>query len=251
MLARRAGSEPFSLGEAQRSFAEAQKALVVCPRACYLSAMGFPKELLADHEELVFEKRPHWVALVPAVLWTIGLLVALLLGYRALDAIFDDNATTPKSVFALVVTGLWLFLAVRAYFRWRFTLFVLTTDRLITRSGVIAKHSKEIPLERINDVTFTQSVIERVLGAGDLLLDSSGDLGPARITAVQKPEEVQLLIYKETEKNENRMRTPQVLQTHREPTIPEQIEALARLKEQGTLSDKEFEAKKSELLGRM
>jgi len=116
---------------------------------------------------------------------------------------------------------------------------------------VIAKHSKEIPLERINDVTFTQSVIERMLGAGDLLLDSSGDLGPARITAVQKPEEVQLIIYKETEKNENRMRTPQVLQTHREPTIPEQIEALARLKEQGTLSDEEFEAKKSELLDRM
>ena len=213
--------------------------------------MGFPKELLAEHEELIFEKRPHWVALVPAVLWTIGLLVALLLGYRALDAIFDDGATTSKGVFAVVVTGLWLFLAVKAYFQWRFTLFVLTTDRLITRSGVIAKHSKEIPLERINDVTFTQSVIERMLGAGDLLLDSSGDLGPARITAVQKPEEVQLIIYKETEKNENRMRTPQVLQTHREPTIPEQIEALARLKEQGTLSDEEFEAKKSELLDRM
>jgi uncharacterized membrane protein YdbT with pleckstrin-like domain len=213
--------------------------------------MAFPRELLAEHEELIFEKRPHWVALVPAVLWTIGLLVALLLGYRALDAIFDDGATTSKGVFAVVVTGLWLFLAVKAYFQWRFTLFVLTTDRLITRSGVIAKHSKEIPLERINDVTFTQSVIERMLGAGDLLLDSSGDLGPARITAVQKPEEVQLIIYKETEKNENRMRTPQVLQTHREPTIPEQIEALARLKEQGTLSDEEFEAKKRELLGRM
>ncbi len=213
--------------------------------------MAFPRELLAEHEELIFEKRPHWVALVPAVLWTIGLLIALLLGYRALDAIFDDGATTSKSVFAVVVTGLWLFLAVKAYFQWRFTLFVLTTDRLITRSGVIAKHSKEIPLERINDVTFTQSVVERMLGAGDLLLDSSGDLGPARITAVQKPEEVQLIIYKETEKNENRMRTPQVLQTHREPTIPEQIEALARLKEQGTLSDEEFEAKKSELLGRM
>jgi len=227
------------------------KALAVGPLACYLSAMAFPRELLADHEELIFEKRPHWIALVPAVLWTVVLLIALLLGYRALDAIFDNNSTTPKSVLALVVTGLWVFFALVAYMRWRFTLFVLTTDRLITRSGVIAKHSKEIPLERINDVTFTQSVVERMLGAGDLLLDSSGDLGPARITAVQKPEEVQLIIYKETEKNENRMRTPNVLQTHRDPTIPEQIEALARLKEQGTLSDEEFESKKRELLGRM
>jgi uncharacterized membrane protein YdbT with pleckstrin-like domain len=214
--------------------------------------MAFPRELLADHEELIFEKRPHWIALVPAVLWTIVLVVALLLGYRALDAIFDNDSTTPKGIFALIVTGLWVFFALVAYMRWRFTLFVLTTDRLITRSGVIAKHSKEIPLERINDVTFTQSVIERVLGAGDLLLDSSGDLGPARITAVQKPEEVQLLIYKETEKNENRMRMPNLAgQPHREPTIPEQIEALARLRKQGTLSEEEFESKKRELLDRM
>ncbi|MGH2774285.1 MAG: PH domain-containing protein [Actinomycetota bacterium] len=214
--------------------------------------MAFPRDLLAEHEELIFEKRPHWVALVPAALWTIGLLVALLLGYRALDAIFDQ-ASTPKAVLGLVVTGLWVFFAVVAFMRWRFTLFVLTTDRLITRSGVIAKHSKEVPLERINDVTFTQSIVERMLGAGDLLLDSSGDLGPARITAVQKPEEVQLLIYRESEKNENRMRTPHMagFQTQREPSIPEQIEALDRLREQGTLSREEFEAKKRELLNRM
>ncbi len=215
--------------------------------------MAFPRELLADHEKLIFELRPHWVALIPSALWTLGLLVALLLGYRAIDAIVDGAATGPKSVFGAIITALWIFFAVVKFFRWRFTMFVLTTDRLITRSGVIAKHSKEIPLERINDVTFTQTVLERIIGAGDLLLDSSGDLGPARITAVRKPEEVQLLIYKESERNENRMRTPlpSPLKQHREPSIPEQIEALARLNNQGTLTDEEFEAKKRELLNRM
>lgn len=214
--------------------------------------MAFPRELLADHEKLIFELRPHWVALVPSALWTLGLLVALLLGYRAIDGIVDGGASGPKSILAAIITALWIFFAVVRFFKWRFTLFVLTTDRLITRSGVIAKHSKEIPLERINDVTFTQSVLERILGAGDLLLDSSGDLGPARITAVRKPEEVQLLIYKESEKNENRMRTPMPSPLQqREPSIPEQIEALARLNNQGTLTDVEFEAKKQELLNRM
>jgi uncharacterized membrane protein YdbT with pleckstrin-like domain len=215
--------------------------------------MAFPRDLLADHEKLIFELRPHWVALVPPALWTVGLLAALLLGYRAIDAIVDGEATGPQSIFAVIITALWVFFAVDRFLKWRFTLFVLTTDRIITRSGVIAKHSKEIPLERINDVTFTQSVLERIIGAGDLLLDSSGDLGPARITAVRKPEEVQLLIYKESEKNENRMRTPMPspMQQHREPSIPEQIEALARLNKQGTRTDEEFEAKKRELLGRM
>jgi hypothetical protein len=41
------------------------------------------------------------------------------------------------------------------------------------------------------------------------------------------------------------------IQPNQEPSIPEQIEALARLKGQGTLSDEEFETKKRELLGRM
>ncbi|MGI8940822.1 MAG: PH domain-containing protein [Actinomycetota bacterium] len=215
--------------------------------------MSYPKDLLAEHEKLVFELRPHWVALIPAALWTFGLLVALLLGYRAIGAIVDGNETLPKAIFGALMTGLWLVLAVARYLKWRFTLFVLTSDRIITRSGIIAKHSKEISLERISDVTFTQSVIERLIGAGDLLLDSSGDLGPARITAVRKPEEVQLLVYKESEKNENRMRAPQMhsIQPNQEPSIPEQIEALARLKDQGTLSDEEFETKKRELLGRM
>jgi len=215
--------------------------------------MGYPKDLLAEHEKLVFELRPHWVALIPAALWTFGLLVALLLGYRAVGAIVDGNETLPKAIFGALMTGLWLVLAVARYLKWRFTLFVLTSDRIITRSGIIAKHSKEISLERISDVTFTQSVIERLIGAGDLLLDSSGDLGPARITAVRKPEEVQLLVYKKSEKNENRMRAPHLhsIQPNQEPSIPEQIEALARLKDQGTLSDEEFETKKRELLGRM
>src|SRR5262245_28126756 len=57
--------------------------------------------------------------------------------------------------------------------RWATTHFVLTTDRLIFRSGVVAKFGREIPLERINDVTFSQSLFERLVGVGDLLLESA------------------------------------------------------------------------------
>jgi uncharacterized membrane protein YdbT with pleckstrin-like domain len=128
-------------------------------------------------------------------------------------------------------------------------MFVLTSDRLITRSGIIAKHSKEIPLERINDVSFNQTVVERALGAGDLLVESAGERGQTRISNVRKPEQVQLMIYKETEANNNRMMRPP--DARREWSVPEQIEALARLKEQGVLSDLEFEEKKRDLLNRM
>jgi uncharacterized membrane protein YdbT with pleckstrin-like domain len=134
------------------------------------------------------------------------------------------------------------------FLKWRFTMFVLTSDRLITRSGIISKHSKEIPLERINDVTFTQTIIERALGAGDLFLESAGERGQTHITNIRKPEQVQLMIYKETEENTNRMMRGGGTSGQ---SIPDQIETLARLRDQGVLSDTEFEEKKQELLKRL
>lgn len=211
--------------------------------------MGFPRNLLADHEKIVFELRPHWVALLPSVVWTVVIGVAMFLGYRAADAIVDGDPSTAKSVIGGLATLAWLALAVLPFLRWYFTLFVLTSDRLITRSGIFAKHSREIPLERINDVTFNQSVIERVLGAGDLLVESAGERGQTRIENVRKPEQVQLMIYTETEENNNRMMRP--ASTGAPTSVPDQIAALARLHDQGILTEAEFETKKQELLKRL
>lgn len=211
--------------------------------------MGFPRALLADHEKIVFELRPHWVSLIPSVLWTFALGVALFLGYAAAEAIADGDPSGAKSVIGGVVTLAWLALAVVPALRWYFTLFLLTSDRLITRSGIVAKHSREIPLERINDVAFNQTVLDRILGAGDLLVESAGERGQTRIENVRKPEQVQLMIYKETEDNNNRMMKPGTQRA--DASIPEQIAALARLNDQGVLSDTEFEEKKRELLKRI
>jgi uncharacterized membrane protein YdbT with pleckstrin-like domain len=211
--------------------------------------MAFPKHLLADHEKLVFDLRPHWIAVVPSILWTIVLLAAGIFSYRFAGRQLDGGAETfAQNAVAIVALVAIFLLAGLPFLRWRFTMFVLTSDRLITRSGIVSKHSKEIPLERINDVTFTQTIIERALGAGDLLLESAGERGQTHITNVRKPEQVQLIIYKETEDNTNRMMRPGGSQSH---SIPEQIEALARLKDQGVLSEAEFDAKKQELLKRL
>lgn len=204
--------------------------------------MGFPRQLLADHEQIVYETRPHWVALVLPGLWTLAALVAIIL---------VPGKTTGWTVLKIAIALAWLWLAVIPAVRWRFTLFVLTTDRLITRSGVIAKRSKEIPLERINDVAFNQTILERIVGAGDLLIESAGERGQERITNVRKPEQMQLMIYKEAEENSNRMMRGGAPAQAAASSIPQQIEALARLKEQGALTEQEFEAKKQELLKRL
>jgi membrane protein YdbS with pleckstrin-like domain len=212
--------------------------------------MAFPRNLLADHEELVFDLKPHWVAIVPSILWAVALIVLWILGYRLAKNAFDDPSVAQNVVAAIVLIA-FVWLAVVPFLRWQFTSFVLTTDRLITRSGIIAKRSKEIPLERINDVAFSQGVLERAVGAGDLLVESAGERGQEKIANVRHPEQVQLRIYREVEENSNRMMRGGRPFPPTGDTIPEQIEALARLRDQGVLSETEFEAKKQELLRRM
>ena len=44
---------------------------------------------------------------------------------------------------------------------------MVTNERLIHRSGLVAKRSMEVPLNRINDVRFAQGVLERLIGADE------------------------------------------------------------------------------------
>jgi uncharacterized membrane protein YdbT with pleckstrin-like domain len=211
-------------------------------------AMAFPNKLLADDEKLVFDLKPHWIELLFPIFWTLVLAIAAGLAQR----IARDHPT-PQKVILVVAIVLWLWLAVVPFLRWLFTDFVLTTDRLITRTGVLAKHSKEIPLERINDVTFNQSALQRAVGAGTLVIESAGERGQETISHVRNPEGVQLAIYKESEQNSARMagRPIAAAPGTAAASIPEQIEALARLKREGAISEAEYEAKKAQLLERM
>jgi uncharacterized membrane protein YdbT with pleckstrin-like domain len=208
--------------------------------------MGFPEDALSDRETLIFNLKQHWIALMPSFLWTLVAIAVAVVG----GAKTDGKVRTILLLAALVG---WLILAVPKYLQWMFTRFVLTSDRLITRRGVIAKHSKEIPLERINDVAFSQGIFDRMIGAGSLMIESAGERGQEQITHVRHPERVQKTIYEESEKNQDRMMQPRTAAAPAptQETIPQQIEALSRLKDQGVINDTEFESKKQELLKRL
>src|SRR4051794_15471858 len=77
------------------------------------------------------------------------------------------------------------------YAKWSNTNFVVTTDRVIHRVGVISKHGIEVPLERINTVFFNQSIFERLLGAGDLGIESAGGRGAETFEDGRQPASVQ------------------------------------------------------------
>jgi hypothetical protein len=90
-----------------------------------------------------------------------------------------------------------------------------------------------------------------MVGSGDLMIESAGERGQNRISNVRKPEGVQLTVYKEVEENNNRMMRPQAAAEPKGDSVTDQLEALGRLKQQGVITDMEFETKKQELLKRL
>lgn len=204
--------------------------------------MPYPKKLLNDYETVALDLHPHWWYFARPVAALIGSVVAGILVRVLLD---DDveEVLTWVAIVLILVSVLWL---VVRYLKWATTNFVITSDRVIFRSGVIAKSGIEIPLERVNNVLFNQSIFERMLGAGDLLIESGGEDGQQRFSDVRRPERVQNLIHAQMEVNQSRSYGGG---GGGGTDVASQLEKLEGLLERGTLSQDEFDAQKRKLLG--
>jgi uncharacterized membrane protein YdbT with pleckstrin-like domain len=219
-----------------------------------LRHVPFPRKLLNDDEEIVLDLHPHWWFFAPPLL---ALIAAVVLGILALA---NDVHTALKIPVGILVLGLLAWFGWR-YLRWITTNFVVTTDRLIYRHGVLSKHGIEIPLDRVNTVFFRQSIFERIVGAGDLIIESASETGRQRFSNVRKPSAVQNEIYRQIEANENRKYdrvgvsaaagTAASQRADDTESIPAQIRALDELRKQGLLTEEEFARKKQQLLDRM
>lgn len=204
--------------------------------------MAFPPNLLNDGEEIVLDLRPHWSRLFPPVFITVLLIAAAV----AATALLSVPPLALGLVAALVVSVLWL---LRVYVKWTTTNFVVTNERLIHREGVVAKKGIEIPLDRVQTIKFSQSVWERMLGAGDLLIESAGEGGQNTFSDIRRPSTVQNVIYREIEAYENR-RVDRMGQagTRSALSTPEQLEKLHALLKDGAISQSEYDAQKARLL---
>jgi hypothetical protein len=151
----------------------------------------------------------------------------------------------------VLVVGCAVWFASRAI-TWRTTHFVITSDRVIFRHGTLSKSGIEIPLERVNNVNFHQRIFERIIGAGDLLIESAGQDGRQRFTDVRHPDMVQNLIHTQMEANQTRMYGGHNDGTPLPPPavdVATQLEKLEGMLQRGSLSQEEFDAQKHKLLG--
>ena len=202
--------------------------------------MPYPKKLLNDYETLALDLHPHWWYFAEAVAALVGSMVLGILVWVFLDGDAEKYLTW-LAIALILISAIWL---IQRYMKWATTNFVITSDRIIFRSGVVAKSGIEIPLERVNNVLFNQSIFERMLGAGDLLIESGGEAGQQRFTDVRRPERVQNLIHAQMEVNQTRLSGGGASAGN---DVASQLEKLEGLLERGTLSQDEFEEQKRRL----
>ncbi|VAW00225.1 hypothetical protein MNBD_ACTINO01-405 [hydrothermal vent metagenome] len=206
--------------------------------------MSWPEDALSNDEVIITSFRPHWKLLFIPFLWFVLLIVVL-----GATTWFVRGLWWVWLIAVLVAAG---FLVIRPLVNWWFTRYVLTTERLVTRVGLIAQSGVEIPLERITNVNFSQSVFERMLGAGDLLIESAGSSGQSKFSNIPRPDQFQTLLYKTREQRTIELSgTGGAAPSQPMPPSPDaasSIRKLAALRDEGLISPDEYEEKRKRLL---
>lgn len=231
-----------------------------------LRVMPYPARLLTEGEEILFESRPHWIALRDEIGYTLAWLALWVIWVPWLDVALDEWI-------AWLLTLGWLGLVGTGVARWYGTSLIVTTGRLIYRKGLFEKSSHDKELSRLLDIGYRQSFLQRLFGAGDLIVDSGGHDGKTLVADVSDPVKLIDLLTVAQGGTGGRPATRTASRLPGEPALnddapppprnppnraqitprwqtsrAEQLDILARLHTEGKLTDEEFLSEKRRVL---
>jgi uncharacterized membrane protein YdbT with pleckstrin-like domain len=202
--------------------------------------MAYPRRLLNDHENVMVDLHPHWWFLAAPTIAIVASMAAAVATLMMTEADTTQQSIAGwASLGALGASAIWL---VIRYSKWLTTHFVITNRRIIFRSGLVSKRGIEIPLDKVNTVHFHQGVMERIVGAGDLLIESGGESGRQRFTDIRQPDRVQRVIHAEIDVSRQRKSGEPVTD------VADQLERLESMLMRGSLTPDEFDRQKRRLL---
>ena len=161
----------------------------------------YPTKLLAPGETIAFELKPHWRALI----WpTTVLIIEVFIGTWAFFR-FDNN------IIRWIIFGAAIFILIWQvaipFLGWLTTQYVFTSRRIIVRRGLLTKHGRDMPLAKINNVSFEVGLIGRAMNYGTLEIESASDDGDLVINDVPNVEDIQRQVYELHELDDSRRRS--------------------------------------------
>jgi uncharacterized membrane protein YdbT with pleckstrin-like domain len=244
--------------------------------------MPFPRRLLTEDEEVVVEIRPHWAFLgrpLVVCMAVVALAIAVMVA-------FSDAPPAVLYVLLILVGCSALWLSGRLV-RWFATSLVITNTRIVQRSGVFGRTGLEIRLERVNQLSYHQSILDRMLRTGELHVEMGGEAGVVVFDRVPRPGAVQSIVTEQIDALRHRSVAPVAAGRVRElwdeeestsrrgpglgisddtppsgisrlsrtpqgdDSVAERLMQLDELRRRGIVTDAEFANKKAELLDRL
>ena len=199
------------------------------------------KTALKNDEKVFLITRLHWLHL------SIPLLITLAV---AAVCVFIGS-------FALLIIIPVLIYFIYKYVDWRNNIWVVTNFRVIDEKGVISYSSKESPLDKINNVSYSQSLIGKIFGFGDVQIQTAAEVGSTTYRNVSKPGILKDTItrmqeeYKSYHVKKHAEELAESISsagTADSVSIADELEKLHQLKLKGIISDEEFNRAKSNLL---
>jgi uncharacterized membrane protein YdbT with pleckstrin-like domain len=164
--------------------------------------VSFPEDSLTKDERVILHLHPHWKAIILPVFWTVVLIAAVVAAWQFGPTGSGGNVlVVAAGAVALVLFG-WL--AFWPFLVWRSTHFVFTTERVMLREGIFSREQRDIPLNRVNDVSSKQTILERMLSCGTLVVESAGERGQSTLKDIPKVVAVQKAVYELVEADHDR-----------------------------------------------
>ena len=151
--------------------------------------MALPRKFLNEDEELLAELHPHWIFLFGPLFSSIGVWAAIIV-----ILILWNNPpgwTSYPIIILALIPGLWL---LGRYIRWRSYDVALTSTRILVRQGITGRDTIQLRLQRITEVNLRQTLIERMLGTGSLVIAVQGEDDSMTLEYMRKPAIVQRVI---------------------------------------------------------
>ncbi len=199
------------------------------------------KTQLKNGEKIILVTRLHWLVLfVPGFLSAMAAVAGIIIGHYGL-------LTLP--VAAIYFTY--------KYFERKFNIWVVTSLRVIDEFGVFSNNSKESPLDKINNVSYQQSLTGKIFGYGNVQIQTAAEVGATNYSFVAKPGELKDAITRMQEEYKQEMIRRQAAELAgaiasgsgaARTDVPAELEKLFDLKQKGILTEEEFQTRKTRLL---
>ncbi len=158
----------------------------------YADRVAFPADVLSEQEEVVLHLRPHGRSMVGPALVVVLAITGMILAWVLLPE--NEGGRIGLALVAAIMIYHGLRYGVLPLAEWRCTHYVLTNERILTQQGLLVRVRRDLPLNRVNDHTLAQTLLDRVFGTGTLVIDSIGEQS-ARLSGVPHAQRVQSTLY--------------------------------------------------------